>query len=194
MNTRTLGSFTYKKSKRALDEVANAEFKGLCSIIRVTAYLMQKKTEITSLSLQKLLYYTQSMSAVFLLEPLFLNQSEAWVHGPVYREIYDLYNENTDYIMQYPDVEPFTDTETALIDSVVACFGCYDGDILRAFTHLEDPWLEARNGLSADARSNRKISIESISKFFSKVKDEYRMADHSDMRNYARDIFDRVCG
>ena len=133
------------------------------------------------------------MSAVFLPEPLFMNQSEAWVHGPVYREIYDLYNESADYIKQYSNGEPLTEAETALVDSVVACFGCYDGDILRAFTHLEDPWLEARGGLPADARSNRKISVESLVKYFSGVRDEYRMVDYRDMRNYARDMFNRVC-
>lgn len=49
----------------------------------VALYLINSGYEITNLALQKLLYYT---NAIFLLSyeiPLFEDDCEAWVHGPV---------------------------------------------------------------------------------------------------------------
>ena len=187
-----LGKSVYNKSKNSLDAVIRAEFKGMSAISRVVSYLLQKKSEITKLSLQKLLYYVQSMSSVFLFEPIFLYQSEAWVYGPVYRDIYNLYNEDPKFLKQYSDDTQLTTEQKELIDIVVECFGCYDGEILIEFTHRESPWLEARGNLSPIEHSNEKISIESIVKYFTEIKEKYKMKKPSDMKSYARDMFDIV--
>ena len=188
-----LGTNAYRKSKRALNDVITAGFKGLASISRVASCLLSKKTEMTGLGLQKLLYYTQAFSSVFLSEPLFYNQSEAWVNGPVYRDVFDLYKENKEYIRQYSDEDSLTKEQAAVIDAVVSGFGCYDGEILKEFTHREDPWLEARNGLADDERSNNRISLDSINKYFTRIKNEYQMTAPSDMKYYARKMFEEVC-
>ena len=193
-NRESLSASTYRKSKRALDDVMNSEFKGLSAIARAASHLLRKKPELSNLSLQKLLYYIQAISSVFLPKPIFPNLSEAWINGPVYRDIYNIYKENIESLAYYAGGEPLTEEEIALIGSVVDCFGCYDGDILKEFTHLEAPWQEARGNLTGDASSNERISLESIAKYFTKVKDQYQMTAPSDMKVYARHMFTRVCG
>ncbi len=43
---------------------------------------------ITNLQLQKLLYYAQGFNVAWYGRPLFLQPIEAWVHGPVVRDLY----------------------------------------------------------------------------------------------------------
>lgn len=47
---------------------------------------------ITHLKLQKLLYYAQGISLALYHRPLFKENIEAWMHGPVVREVYSEYN------------------------------------------------------------------------------------------------------
>ena len=68
-----------------------------------------------------------------------------------------------------------TDSEKAIIDSVIQNFCCYSGKILERFTHSEMPWLKTRSNLPADAHSNRIISKEPIGEYFTAVKQKYNM-------------------
>lgn len=52
------------------------------------------------------------------------------------------------------------------MDSVIKNFCCYSGKILEAFTHMEEPWLKTRRGLSALSHSNRIIEKELIGQYF----------------------------
>ena len=49
---------------------------------------------ITHLKLQKLLYYAQGICLAIFNRPLFEEQIEAWPHGPVVREVYNIYSPN----------------------------------------------------------------------------------------------------
>lgn len=50
------------------------------------------QNSISNLKLQKLLYYIQAWHLVFFEKhPLFNDEPEAWVNGPVYREVYNQY-------------------------------------------------------------------------------------------------------
>ena len=44
------------------------------------------------LKLQKLLYLAQGYSYAFYDRPLFKDDLEGWVHGPVVRNVYDIFN------------------------------------------------------------------------------------------------------
>ena len=55
--------------------------------------LMTKKMSVSPLKLQKLLYYSQAWSMVFFgrERQLFADVPQAWVNGPVYPVIYDMW-------------------------------------------------------------------------------------------------------
>ena len=64
----------------------------ISKIESVAEYLIIKCGEITPLALQKLLYYSQAFCKLFTDSYLFEEDCEAWVHGPVYRCIYENYH------------------------------------------------------------------------------------------------------
>jgi uncharacterized phage-associated protein len=55
----------------------------------VAAYILQRLGPMTTMKLQKLLYYCQAWSLVWDEEPLFYEAIEAWANGPVVREVFE---------------------------------------------------------------------------------------------------------
>lgn len=162
-------------------------------IDHVAKYLLLNTVEVTPMALQKLLYYSQGFFKAFTEEYLFNNDCEAWIHGPVYRNIYYKYKnhgynpiEEEDY--EYGDIR-LTVIEKELLDSVVRCFGCYSGKVLEKITHSEEPWRITRAGLDDNEGSNRIIEKELIGGYFKKIKSRYGMLNISDIRDYSTDLF-----
>ncbi|MTI86110.1 MAG: DUF4065 domain-containing protein [Firmicutes bacterium] len=151
----------YEKSKRAIVELLDGQKTVTSKMDEVIDYLLFQCEDITPLALQKALYYIQGFYYAFMDSFLFTEDCEAWVHGPVYREIYNRYSgyrfapiENNNEF----DVIFFTDAEKAVIDNVIQNFCCYSGKILERFTHSEMPWIKTRSNLPADVHSSRTIS------------------------------------
>ena len=73
------------------------------SIHDITDYIILRvKSEdrfasLINLKLQKLLYYVQAWSYGINKKPMFDGEFEAWIHGPVNREIYNRFN-STKYL------------------------------------------------------------------------------------------------
>ena len=59
-------------------------------------------------------------------------------------------------------------------------------------THSEHPWLIARNGLSDDSPSNRIIEKDLIEKYFEEIKRKYNMLNTSDVRDYSKELFEKL--
>jgi len=184
----------YEKSKRTTIELLGGQNTEVSKVEGVIDYLLFRCEDITPLALQKALYYIQGFYHAFMESFLFSEDCEAWVHGPVYREIYNRYSgyrfdpieSNYEF-----DVSVFTDSEKAVIDSVIQNFCCYSGKILERFTHSEMPWIKTRGKLPADAHSNRTISKEFIGEYFGAVKQKYNMLTPNDIENYAQVMFSR---
>ncbi|UNC91299.1 type II TA system antitoxin MqsA family protein [Candidatus Contubernalis alkaliaceticus] len=194
-NKGNLKSLTaYEKSKRATLEILGQLQSSKSKVDEVTDYLLFKCEDITPLALQKALYYVQGLYYAFMGNFLFEEDCEAWVHGPVYRDIYNRYSSyRFDPIEGEKDfdISVFTDAEKAIIDSVVQYFCCYSGKILECFTHSEMPWLKTRGNLPVEAQSNRIISKEMIAEYFTAVKQKYNMLVPDDVENYAKVMFER---
>ena len=80
-----------------------------------------------------------------------------------------LYQEYKDYgwrsiqeEFELPEIEP---EKLESIEQIVEAYGRYDGAALVTMTHREDPWLEARKGLSETEGSNALISKDSMKSF-----------------------------
>ncbi|WP_195157660.1 Panacea domain-containing protein [Flavobacterium columnare] len=149
----------------------------------VILYCQNLGVSISPLKLQKLLYYIQSWHITkFEKEILFETMPEAWVNGPVYRPIYDKYkstffkNENFQNSLDEESLSKelskkletlnLSKDKQDLVFSVLNAYGKLSDEKLVLMTHSEEPWNEARQGLSPIERSEKKISIDTIFNYY----------------------------
>lgn len=185
----------YEKSKRKVQELLGEENNTGSKLDSIIQYLLYKCEDITPLALQKALYYVQGFYYAFEGRFLFDEDCEAWVHGPVYRYIYNRYSSyRFDPIesVEAFDESVFTTSEKAILDSVIKNFCCYSGKTLEKFTHLEKPWLHTRDGLPVDVHSNRIIPKKLIGEYFVAVKEKFRMLTPGDIEVYSKAIFEQI--
>jgi len=192
-NKKNLKSkLTYEKSRKAVDSLLSGHENTETKINTVIRYLLNQCEDITPLALQKALYYIQGFYYAFYQTFLFPEDCQAWVHGPVYRDIYSRYRDYRFDPIERPvdfDTNVFSSGEIAVFDSVINHLCCYSGKVLESFTHNESPWLKTRGNLPAKASSERTIDKELIGEYFSAVKTKYNMMNPSDIKAYARDMF-----
>lgn len=130
---------------------------------------------ITNLKLQKLVYYAQAWHLAMKNEPLFDEDFEAWVHGPVIPSLYFQYKEFgwkpimrddlSEDSLQKISSEFGEDLCKFMSELCEEYFGssAYELEML---THKEDPWKIARNGLAEDLPSHNIITKESLIKYY----------------------------
>lgn len=185
-------ALAYEKSRRAAMALLSADLPADSKIDTVIQYLLNQCEDITPLALQKALYYIQGFYFAFYKTFLFPEDCQAWVHGPVYRDIYFRYKDyRFDPIEKAAsfDVSVFSSGEKAIFDSVINNICCYSGKVLERFTHNESPWLTTREDLPITAPSDRIIKKALIGDYFNTVKSKYNMIGPSDIKEYARDMF-----
>lgn len=185
-------TLAYEKSRRAVSTLLSAELSVSSKIDTVIQYLLCQCEDITPLALQKALYYIQGFYFAFYKTFLFSEDCQAWVHGPVYKDIYFRYRdyrfdpiEKTDGF----DASVFSSGEKAIYDSVINNICCYSGKVLERFTHNESPWLTTRGDLPITAPSDRIIEKNFIGDYFRTVKAKYNMISPNDIKGYAQDMF-----
>lgn len=185
-------TLAYEKSRRAATALLSADSSVGSKINTVIQYLLSQCEDITPLALQKALYYIQGFYFAFYQTFLFPEDCQAWVHGPVYRDIYFRYRDyRFDPIEKSDtfDVSVFSSGEKAIYDSVINNICCYSGKVLERFTHNESPWLTTRGDLPVTAPSDRIIEKSLIGDYFRAVKVKYNMVNPSDIKEYAQAIF-----
>ncbi len=195
-NKRNLKStISYEKSKKAVHNILGAAKNGKAKIDLAIEYILSQCEDITPLALQKILYYAQGFYYAFYKTFLFNEDCEAWVHGPVYRDVYNRYrNYCFDPIQAANEVDcsVFSSKEKEILDSVIKNICCYSGKTLEKFTHSEPPWLVAREDVPADAASNRIINKELIGEYFDAVKEKFNMIKPNDIKIYMQSMFDQI--
>ena len=192
-NLKTVAS--YEKSKRAVNELLGRTQSTRAKMDMTIEYLLSKCEDITPLALQKALYYIQGFYYAFYKTFLFSEECEAWVHGPVYRDIYFRYRDyRFDSIEGNDEFDDsvFSSSEKAILDSVIKNICCYSGKVLEEFTHSETPWLSARGELPAVTASDQTIWKGQIGDYFSAVKDKYNMINPNDIKSYTQNMFGQI--
>lgn len=111
--------------------------------------LKEQNKEINHLKLQKILYYIQAWNLALLNEPLFEEDFEAWLHGPVIRKVWDEYKSHSVLIGELSEQDEninvkFTEDQEDVIEDVIDAYGNKSGYYLESLTHQEDPWKNAR--------------------------------------------------
>ena len=123
---------------------------------------------MTPLKLQKMVFYADAWyMALNDGEELIADRFEAWVHGPVAR---DLYIRFADYKWQPITGEikcpELTKDVTEHLDEIYKVFGGYSAYELEQMTHQEEPWLLARAGMPSDAPCRNDIDKGVTAKFY----------------------------
>lgn len=130
------------------------------------------KDSMTHKKLQKLCYYAQGWTLALLHKPLINDYFEAWVHGPVNKNLYEKYKSygwNDIEKIEYKIDFPFTDNELTVLESVYNTYGNFNGEQLEWSTHQEKPWLNARKDLGEWEPSNNIILNEDMQKYYSSI-------------------------
>lgn len=129
------------------------------------------KSNMSPKKLQKILYYAYAWVLTLtnddinhLDNKLFDNNFEAWAHGPVIYSIYEEYK-----LYGYNDIPKYEgnivklpDDISDILNQVWDEYGSFTSDQLESITHQETPWINAREGLSPLASSNKVITDKDI--------------------------------
>lgn len=144
----------------------------MASVFDVASYILEKTGEISTMKLQKLCYYSQAWSLVWDDALLFPEEIQAWVNGPVVRE---LFNEHKGMFsvgsgdIPMGSCENLTDRQTETIDAVLDAYSGFTGAELSEMTHKDSPWQEARQGVPTMAYCDNVISTDSMAEFYSAI-------------------------
>ncbi|MDE0638377.1 MAG: DUF4065 domain-containing protein [Candidatus Poribacteria bacterium] len=125
---------------------------------------------MTTMKLQKLVYYSQAWSLVWDEKPLFEENIEAWANGPVVRELFD-YHRGMYEISEIPIGNPrlLDQTQRDTVDAVLEYYGNRPAQWLIDLSHMEDPWIHARKGLPPLERGNRVIPLDALANYYSSL-------------------------
>ena len=98
-------------------------------------------------------------------DQLFKQEIRAWADGPVVRKLYDKHRGlfSADAI-RFSDREPyrFSDEQRETINIVLNGYGDKSPQWLSDLTHMEDPWRNARKGMSDRQRGNTVIPKQDL--------------------------------
>jgi len=142
----------------------------MASVHDVAAYILECQGGMTTMKLQKLIYYSQAWSLVWDGEPLFDETIEAWMNGPVVRDIYNAHaGQFRVSNWTQGDSSQLSDAQKTTIDSVLKFYGQKDAHWLSELTHQELPWKEAREGLGSTERGAKPISLETMHWYYSSL-------------------------
>lgn len=189
-NIDKIGETAYKKALSAAKEVEPI-FKLSDKMLLTISYIFKKAEEVTPLALQKMLYYIQGIYMVLFGGELFDEECEAWAHGPVFKDVYEVFKsfkynpiDDTRFSMLQNRFKELSDNEKKVVDLVVESFGMYSGKTLERITHEETPWKNARKKCLPGEPSNEIISKESIENYFLEVAQKYEIDSVDGIKNY----------
>ena len=139
--------------------------------IRDIANWFLSKSPMTHKKVQKLCYYAQAWyCALYNGEPLFEDEIQAWVHGPV---IASLHPDFTDYKWDDIPKRQFDDSKFSaktikILETVYNTYGNLTGDQLESLTHSEDPWIITRENLKPWEPSTKAIPCSVLRNYYGK--------------------------
>lgn len=197
-NRDKLTDAAYRKAMAAADSI-----EGLFSVsekmLRVIAYVFEKLEEVTPLMLQKLLYFIQGVYSALYGMPIFEEDCRAWVHGPVYPEVYELFRDfkynpvdDARFALLEGTADALTEEEKKVIDLVVNTFGMYGGKVLERITHNEEPWKEARKGYGDSIPSSELLPKDRIMRYYVAINQKYGIGTEDGLKTYIHDMLDKA--
>ena len=140
------------------------------NVFDIANYILQQTGSLTTMKLQKLVYYSQAWSLVWDEKALFPEHIEAWANGPVVPVLYEAHRGMYTVIrFKNGDSSKVTGESKETIDKVIEALGDKSAKWLIDLTHIEEPWIEARKGLQPNDRGNHIISWDSMANYYSQL-------------------------
>lgn len=165
----------------------------MATVHDVAAYILAKTGPMSTMKLQKLVYYSQAWHLVWAEEPLFPERVEAWANGPVVYELFTAHRGRFS-VSEWPrgNAGELDKAQQGTIDAVLDTYGHLDGRQLSYLTHAEQPWRDARRGLSPTETSRVEITPDAMQQYYSAVDaaDDAVPVDEFDWGDWATQIVD----
>ena len=141
----------------------------MASVFDVAKYILSEIGEMSTWKLQKLCYYPQAWHYTWTEKPLFKEEFQAWVNGPVCPALF--YAHKGKYVVNASDISygnknNLTDDEKETVDTVLNHYGDWMPVELREQTHAEAPWRIARGNLPDNQKCDEVISLESMGYYY----------------------------
>lgn len=137
------------------------------SALDVAAYILSHLGLMTTMKLQKMVYYCQAWSLVWDEKLLFKEDIEAWANGPVVRELFNYHRGQymiSSVLIGNPDL--LDDQQKETVEAVLDYYGNKSSQWLSDLTHMEDPWKLTRTGMPEMQRGNRVIKPDVIADYY----------------------------
>lgn len=151
----------------------------VAGVFDVAKYILQKTGSISTMKLQKLVYYAQAWSTVWddpPDAPLFAERVEAWSLGPVVPELFSWHKGRfsiwADLLPQTADPSRLSANQRKTIDSVLAFYGDKSAQWLSDLAHSEKPWRDARAGIPDGERGGKEITTESMAEYYGSLQEK----------------------
>ena len=126
---------------------------------------------MSAMKLQKLCYYCQAWSLVWDDEPLFHENIEAWINGPVIPALYQKHKGifKLDKNFFGDNHSTLTETQKETINTVCETYAKLNAQQLSDLTHNEAPYQIARKNLLPTERGHKIISLADMSEYYSSL-------------------------
>ena len=142
----------------------------MADVFDVAKYILEKQDSMTTMKLQKLVYYCQAWSVVWDEKPLFAEEIQAWASGPVVRELYNEHKgEFQISVLDKGNTDNLKSEEKETIDTVLQAYGDKPAQWLSDLTHMEKPWNEAREGIPIGQNCENEITQASLAEYYSSL-------------------------
>ena len=143
------------------------------TVFDVANYILTKCGTMTTMKLQKLVYYCQAWSLAWDDKPLFSEDFEAWANGPVCKKLYNIHRGKfeigKDDLKRYVKDMDFTDEEKETMDIVIDDYADKAPFWLSELTHSERPWKVARGNTPLGAPCSQIITKESMQNYYNEL-------------------------
>ena len=144
----------------------------MTSVFDVANYILKKTGPITSMKLQKLVYYSQAWSLAWDDKPLFDDEFEAWANGPVCQKLFQVHKGCFLLPVDFFSSKATSDLEPCEIDTINIVLNDYSGmepHELSNLTHNERPWIEARGDTPPGMHCSNVIDKETMRDYYAGI-------------------------
>jgi len=141
------------------------------SVHDLAAFILKARGDMSTMKLQKLVYYCQAWSLVWDEKPIFAEEIQAWSNGPVVYELYDVHR-GWYSVSSWPKGDParLSPKQVSTVNAVLDFYGDKDPQWLSDLTHMEKPWQLARRGVPDEVRGSFPITLDSMLEYYSSIR------------------------
>lgn len=142
----------------------------MADVFDVAKYILEKQGSMTTMKLQKLVYYSKAWSVVWDEKPIFAERIEAWASGPVVRELYDEHKGMFQIsVLEKGNTDNLKLEEKETIDAILQAYGDKPAQWISDLTHMEQPWNDARKGIPLGENCENEITQASLAEYYSSL-------------------------